>query len=70
MCRSPIMARMDLIEREDIHLAIFDIMMPKMDGVTLTKYVRQIKNMPILILTAKIGGYPGPGAGYLPCKMA
>lgn len=43
-----------LIETEEIHLAIFDVMMPKMDGFTLTKYVRQTKNIPILILTAKI----------------
>lgn len=43
-----------LIETEKIHLAIFDIMMPKLDGFTLTKYVRQIRNIPILILTAKI----------------
>ena len=43
-----------LIETEEIHLAIFDVMMPKIDGFTLTKYVRQIKNIPILILTAKV----------------
>lgn len=44
-----------LIETEQIHLAIFDVMMPEIDGFTLTKYVRQIKSIPILILTAKIG---------------
>lgn len=43
-----------IIQSESVDLAIFDIMMPKLDGFTLTKYVRQIKNIPILILTAKI----------------
>ena len=43
-----------LIESEPVNLAIFDVMMPKLDGFTLTKYVRQIKNIPILILTAKV----------------
>ena len=43
-----------LIETEEVHLAIFDVMMPKIDGFTLTKYVRQIRNIPILILTARV----------------
>ena len=43
-----------LIKSEPVDLAIFDVMMPKLDGFTLTKYVRQIKNIPILILTAKV----------------
>lgn len=43
-----------VIKEETIDLAIFDIMMPKMDGLTLTQRVRQIKSLPIIILTAKI----------------
>lgn len=43
-----------LVESEAVDLAIFDVMMPKLDGFTLTKYVRQIKNIPILILTARV----------------
>lgn len=44
----------ELIQNEQIDLAILDVMMPKMDGFTLTKKIRESKNIPILILTAKI----------------
>ncbi len=36
------------------HLCIFDVMMPKKDGITLAKDIRKINtNIPILFLTAK-----------------
>lgn len=41
------------IEKEEIDLAIFDVMMPKMNGYELTKKVRAISNIPIIILSAK-----------------
>ncbi len=41
------------IKNENIDLIIMDIMMPQMDGYELTKEVRKIKNIPILILSAK-----------------
>lgn len=44
----------DIIQNKKIDLAILDIMMPKMDGFTLTKKIRKTYNMPILLLTAKI----------------
>lgn len=40
-------------ESESFDLAIFDIMMPKMNGFILTKKVRENYYMPILILSAK-----------------
>lgn len=43
----------EIIVREKIDLAVVDIMMPKMDGYELTKKIREIKNIPILILSAK-----------------
>lgn len=43
----------ELLQEEKIDLAVVDIMMPKMDGYELTKKIRGIKNIPILILSAK-----------------
>ena len=41
------------VEKEEVDLAIFDVMMPKMNGYELTKKVRAISNIPIIILSAK-----------------
>ncbi|WEG73459.1 response regulator transcription factor [Vagococcus intermedius] len=42
-----------LIESNPIHLAIIDVMMPILDGVEATKKIREISNIPILMLSAK-----------------
>ena len=42
-----------VIENEEIHLAIVDIMMPKMDGITMTIRLREKYDFPVLMLTAK-----------------
>lgn len=42
-----------LAAREDIHLALLDIMMPGMDGITAMSKLRESSNMPIILLTAK-----------------
>lgn len=42
------------LQENRIDLAIFDIMMPKIDGFTLIQKVRENNNIPIMILTAKI----------------
>jgi DNA-binding response OmpR family regulator len=42
-----------LLEEEEIHLIIMDIMMPKMDGIKATFKIRESKNIPIIILSAK-----------------
>jgi two-component system, OmpR family, response regulator VanR len=44
---------LDCIAKEDIHLAIVDIMMPKMDGVTMTMKLRESHDFPVIFLTAK-----------------
>lgn len=41
-----------LLEEGELDLAIVDVMMPKMDGVTLTKRLAQ-EGIPVLMLTAK-----------------
>ena len=47
------MEALKIIEREDISLAVLDIMMPRMDGYELTRRIREISNIPILILSAR-----------------
>ena len=44
---------MEKLEQEQIDLAIVDIMMPKMDGIELTKEIRRYHEIPILLVTAK-----------------
>lgn len=44
---------LDVLENEDIHLAIVDIMMPKMDGIEFTMKVRMNYDFPIIMLSAK-----------------
>ena len=57
---------LEVIERETIHLAIVDIMMPRMDGMQATVRIREEKNIPIIMLSAKSEDYDkigGLGAG-------
>ncbi|MGG5460551.1 response regulator transcription factor [Clostridium sp. B9] len=44
---------LEIVEREDIHLAIADIMMPKMDGATMVMKIRENHEFPIIMLSAK-----------------
>ena len=44
---------MELLKINDIHLIIMDIMMPIMDGVKATSYIRDENNIPIIFLSAK-----------------
>ena len=37
----------------EIHLAVMDIMMPEMDGITAMMKLREKYNFPIILLTAK-----------------
>lgn len=41
------------LEEQTIHLIILDIMMPEMDGLSATIKIREEKNIPIIILSAK-----------------
>ncbi len=41
-----------LWEREDPHLLILDIMMPRMDGLEVSRRVREHSSVPIIVLTA------------------
>ena len=44
---------LDIVNREDIHLILLDIMMPVMDGIAATRKIREISNVPIIFITAK-----------------
>ena len=44
---------LEIIERETIHLAIVDVMMPLMDGITMTMRLREHYDFPVIMLTAK-----------------
>ncbi|MBO5335724.1 MAG: response regulator transcription factor [Lachnospiraceae bacterium] len=43
----------ELLNKEDIHLLIMDIMMPKLDGIRATMKIREYSSIPIIILSAK-----------------
>ena len=42
-----------ILEKEEIHLIVLDIMMPRMDGIKATFKIRESKNIPIIMLSAK-----------------
>ena len=44
---------LEVINNNEIHLAIVDIMMPVMDGITMTMKLRQTYDFPIIFLSAK-----------------
>ncbi|HEX5564373.1 MAG TPA: response regulator transcription factor [Sporosarcina sp.] len=44
---------LDLIQTNEVHLLILDIMMPNMDGITATFKIREVQNIPIIMLSAK-----------------
>ena len=57
---------LDILRKEEIHLIIMDIMMPRMDGMQTTARIREEKNIPIIMLSAKSEDYDkigGLGAG-------
>lgn len=44
---------LDVIENEEIDIVLLDIMMPRLDGISVLAKVREKYNMPIILLTAK-----------------
>ena len=44
---------LEVVKRHDIHLILLDVMMPVMDGITVTSKIREFSNAPIILLTAK-----------------
>lgn len=44
---------LEIIEKNEIHLIIMDVMMPKMDGLRAVMKIRQNNNIPVIMLSAK-----------------
>lgn len=44
---------LEVLSEEEIHLMILDIMMPKLDGIKTLMKVRESRNIPVILLSAK-----------------
>jgi len=44
---------LETLQRHEIHLILLDVMMPRMDGIEATLKIRETKNIPIIIVSAK-----------------
>lgn len=44
---------LEIIEKNEIHLIVMDVMMPKMDGLRAVMKIRQNNNIPVIMLSAK-----------------
>ena len=47
------MEALDILRKEDVHLLVIDVMMPKLDGIRATLKIRETNRIPIIILSAK-----------------
>ena len=47
------MQALELIAEQKVHLVIMDVMMPKLDGLSAVLKIRERKNIPIIVLSAK-----------------
>lgn len=43
----------EVIKQKEVHLVLMDIMMPEMDGISAMVKIRDISNVPVILLTAK-----------------
>ena len=44
---------LQILQEQDIQLAILDIMMPEMDGIEMCRQIRKFSNIPVIFLSAK-----------------
>lgn len=44
---------LEVVENNDIHLLLLDIMMPELDGIQVLTQMRRKRNIPVIFLTAK-----------------
>ena len=43
----------EIVEKNEVHLVLMDIMMPIMDGIQAMVKIRELSNVPVILLTAK-----------------
>lgn len=48
---------LNVLDKNEIHLVIMDVMMPNLDGMRTTMRIREEKNIPIIMLSAKSEDY-------------
>lgn len=44
---------LELLEKQEVHLVLLDVMMPGLDGLQTLRALRQERNIPVILLTAK-----------------
>lgn len=44
---------MEILKKDEVHLLIMDVMMPKLDGIRATLKIREHSSIPIIMLSAK-----------------
>lgn len=44
---------LEIVKANEIHLVLLDIMMPEMDGIQAMVKIRELSNVPVILLTAK-----------------
>lgn len=47
----------NIVKEQEVHLILMDIMMPVMDGITALNKIRELSDVPVILLTAKSEDY-------------
>jgi len=47
------LSALQIVREQQIHLLLLDIMMPKMDGISVLSRLREEKNIPVILISAK-----------------
>lgn len=48
---------LEVLQKEEVHLVIMDVMMPRLDGISAVAKIRSVRNIPIIILSARSENY-------------
>ena len=44
---------LDILAREQVRLVLIDVMMPRLDGLSALLRIRERRNLPVIVLSAK-----------------
>ncbi|MDY3051968.1 MAG: response regulator transcription factor [Ndongobacter sp.] len=53
LCAYDGLEALEILEREEVHLILLDLMMPRMDGLHAMQKIREERSIPIIIISAK-----------------